>query len=65
MEDITAICPACNQLSDHTYNGIQSGLPVRDSDNKLVKDSSGNYLTKSGELWTCENCKSTWFEEIN
>lgn len=64
METITAKCPACRHIGNHTYNGIQSGLPVRDNAGKLVKDSGGNYLTKSGKLWTCENCKSTWFKEI-
>jgi transposase-like protein len=59
-----AKCPACKTIGEHTYNGIQEGLPVRDSDNKLVKDSNGNYVTKSGELWTCKNCGSTWFQEI-
>lgn len=50
MDNIAAKCPACKTIGEHTYNGIQSGLPVRDNTGKLVKDSSGNYVLKSGEL---------------
>lgn len=65
MDNIVAKCPACKTIGEHTYNGIQSGLPVRDNTGKLVKDASGRYLLKDGQLWTCKNCGSTWFKEID
>lgn len=51
------ICPQCNQLSDHVFTGIQK-LPTR-KDGKVWRDDSG-VVYNEVELWTCQNCGSTW-----
>jgi hypothetical protein len=53
-----AICPQCNKKCKHTFIGMQK-LPER-KDGRLWRDDNNNVVYNEVELWTCENCGSTW-----
>lgn len=65
MAKLQMHCPNCKELTETEYNGLQHGLPVRDSGGNLVKLSNGKYLLKSIELYTCNKCGSTYGKETD